>query len=147
MRKHPIWITLGHDKGDLCAIDTLSKNGTRRRYTGKILGWTPENQIVIETLVTEDGQQVRKSRALKPENVQRAHEADRAEHARQRRANTPKATQAQIQYAGALLERMGAWEWHNTDMGHLPMPTDEDLASMTRHEISDLIDDLKEEMA
>lgn len=146
MQKHPIWTTLGHGKGDLCSIATLREDGTRRTYTGKVLGWTASNKIVIETLENENGTLVRKKRGVDPEGAQRAWDADRIAEAAERRANAPKATPAQVQYAEDLLVRVGTWGWRHTSLGHTPIPSVDDLRAMTRTEISDLIDTLKMNM-
>jgi len=143
MQKHPIWTTLGHDKGDLCSIDALRADGTRRTHAGKVLGWTASNKIVIETLENEDGALVRKKRGIDPEDAKRAWDADRIAEAAERRANAPKATDAQVQYAEDLLVRVGTWGWRHTSLGHTPIPTVDELRAMTKYEISDLIDTLK----
>lgn len=143
MKKHPVWTYLNHRKGDHATIHTIRDNGTHRTYTGTVLGWTADNRLAISIPTTENGTTVTKKYGIWPKDAVRYLDHTRAEANRERRANAPKATDAQIIYAEGLLVRVGVWGWRHTSLGHTPMPTVDDLRAMTKHEISDLIDTLK----
>lgn len=146
MKKHPIWTRLGHGKGDLCVVDIQREDGTRRRYQGKVLGWTPTNKLVMEVVEHVDGETVRKKYGIDPEGAQRAYVADREEAERQRVAALPKATGPQVKYALSLLRQISDQEWAATPRGTRgeDQPDEDALWMMLGEEISDLIDDIKD---
>ncbi|KOX11831.1 hypothetical protein [Nocardiopsis sp. NRRL B-16309] len=146
MRKHQIWLRLGHGKGDLCVIDAQREDGTRRRYHGKVLGWTAENRLVMEVVEYADGEPVRKKYGIDPEDAQRAYVADRKQAERERLAALPKASGPQVQYALSLLRRISDEEWTATPRGERgeARPSEDELWLMLSEEISELIDDIKD---
>lgn len=146
MKKHPVWTYLNHHKGDHATIHTIRDNGTHHTYTGTVLGWTADNRIVIAVTTTDDTGTTTKKHGIWPNDAVRYLDHARAEAQRERRANAPKATDAQITYAEDLLGRVGFAGWHDSDLGHRDKPTVDNLRDMTRHEISELIDTLKDHL-
>lgn len=76
-----------------------------------------------------------------------AREIEAKSEAATRDAATPTATDKQVAYALALIDRLGPIGWHNSDAGQMRhQPDADELRALKRHEISTLIDSLRAEL-
>jgi hypothetical protein len=128
---HPAFY--GISAGDCTGISYV-RNGETCVAAGKVRSFSNEGDRLAIDRTGGLGPIV-----LRADEVQAAIDVKRA-------ADRPKPSEKQVNYALILINRLGWVGWHNSDYGHLPIPTKDDLGSWSPFQMRNLIDDLRTEL-